>query len=85
MVTEEKKRKFRGILQIEWELCKGCGYCVEFCPNDALALSPEFNAKGYHPPIVANEDACTGRGLCAAICPDFAIFAQCVRIKDDPE
>ena len=29
-----RKRKFRGIVQIDREMCKGCGYCVEFCPFD---------------------------------------------------
>ena len=85
MVAEVKKRKFRGVIHIEQELCKGCGYCVEFCPNQALALSSEFNAKGYHPPIVVDKDACTGRGFCSAVCPDFAIFAQCIRVEDGQE
>jgi 2-oxoglutarate ferredoxin oxidoreductase subunit delta len=79
------KRKFRGIVHIDWELCKGCGYCVEFCPKRALALSPDFNSKGYHPPIVVDADACAGGGLCGALCPDFAIFAQLVKVEDGGE
>lgn len=79
------KRKFRGVVHIDRELCKGCGFCVEFCPKQALALSSEFNSKGYHPPVIVNGEACTGGGLCSAICPDFAIHAQCVRNEDDEE
>ncbi|MGQ9796798.1 4Fe-4S binding protein [Desulfosoma sp.] len=30
--------------------CKGCGYCIAFCPRDVLQESKRFNAKGYHPP-----------------------------------
>jgi 2-oxoglutarate ferredoxin oxidoreductase subunit delta len=81
--TLSRRRKFRGIVQIDPELCKGCGYCVEFCPEDALALSSEFNSKGYHFPVVSDEEACVGGGLCAAICPDFAIFAKCVKREED--
>jgi 2-oxoglutarate ferredoxin oxidoreductase subunit delta len=81
--TLSRKRKFRGIVQIDRELCKGCGYCVEFCPSNALALSSEFNSRGYHPPFVSDEEACVGGGLCAAFCPDFAIFAQCVKREED--
>ena len=91
MTGEETKRKtrserrFRGIVHIDEELCKGCGFCVEFCPAQALALSPEFNSKGYHPPIVVDEEACVGSNLCNAMCPDFAIYAIREKIQDDPE
>ncbi|MFQ5861172.1 MAG: ferredoxin family protein [Dehalococcoidia bacterium] len=40
-----------------------------------LALSSEFNAKGYHYPIVVKEDGCIDCHACSTICPDFAIFA----------
>ena len=39
-----------GIVHIIEERCKGCGYCVEFCPQDVLVMSERTNAKGYHPP-----------------------------------
>ena len=41
-----------GIVHIIEERCKGCGYCVEFCPQDVLVMSERTNAKGYHPPEV---------------------------------
>lgn len=72
---EPKKKKVRGKLHINREACKGCGFCVAFCPADALALSNEFNEKGYHPPYVVEETACTACGLCGMYCPDFAIYA----------
>ena len=79
-----KKKKFRGEVVIEWEMCKGCGFCVEFCPTSALVLSPQFNAKGYHPPILENPDRCTGCGLCGSFCPDFAIFGRRVKVEETP-
>lgn len=64
----------RGELHINIELCKGCGFCVEYCPREILALADEFNRKGYHYPYVKKEDDCVNCNLCETICPDFAIF-----------
>ncbi len=74
-MPETKKAKGpRGVVILSTELCKGCGFCIEFCPSGVLEFSTEFNSKGYHPPCVVNADACTGCGLCGMYCPDFAIF-----------
>ena len=64
----------RGELHIINERCKGCGFCVEYCPKDVLEMSDEFNSKGYHPPKVVNEKNCVHCGLCETICPEFAIW-----------
>ena len=34
--------------------CKGCGFCVEFCPRKVLFLSEEMNSLGYHFASVAD-------------------------------
>ncbi len=64
----------RGLVTINTELCKGCGFCIEFCPTGTLGFSEEFNSKGYHPPKAVKPEACTGCDLCGIYCPDFAIF-----------
>lgn len=64
----------KGNIQINKDRCKGCGFCVEYCPKDVLELSEEFNIKGYHPPYIKNEDECCYCQLCEAICPEYAIF-----------
>ena len=64
----------RGRIHILKERCKGCSFCVEYCPRDVLEISEEFNAKGYHPPRVKDEDACANCGLCEMLCPEFAIY-----------
>jgi len=64
----------KGYVAINVERCKGCGFCVEFCPTHVLAMSSAFNSKGYHPPHVVNPDKCTGCDLCGMYCPDFAIY-----------
>ena len=56
--------------------CKGCLFCIEFCPRDVLLESTEMNAKGYHFPVVAagKENQCANCEFCTLICPEFAIF-----------
>ena len=66
----------RGEVEIIVDRCKGCGFCVEYCPKDVLALSEEFNRKGYHPPKVVKHGECVNCNLCEMICPDFAIFSM---------
>jgi len=65
----------RGDLVIFDERCKGCGFCVEYCPKDVLALAQRFNHKGYHPPEVLRTGECVNCSLCEMICPEFAIFS----------
>ena len=55
--------------------CKGCGFCVEYCPKDVLIMSERFNKKGYHPPEVVKHGECVNCNLCEMICPEFAIFS----------
>jgi len=71
-----KKKKRRGKVVINAEWCKGCGFCVEFCPKGVLAVSQDFNSKGYHPPYVKAEQDCTQCELCSMYCPDFAIWLE---------
>ncbi len=63
-----------GEIHLYVEQCKGCGFCVEYCPRQVLVQSTEFNSKGYHPPMVDKPDECINCRLCEAICPEFAIF-----------
>jgi 2-oxoglutarate ferredoxin oxidoreductase subunit delta len=65
----------RGDVRIVVDRCKGCGFCVEYCPRDVLQLSRGFNRKGYHPPVAVKKGACLNCGLCEMICPEFAIFS----------
>ena len=65
-----------GIVHVIEERCKGCGFCVEFCPQHLLAMSERTNSKGYHPPEVIDDLSCVNCGLCALLCPDFAIYVE---------
>ena len=64
-----------GEIHILKNRCKGCGFCVEYCPRDVLEVSEEFNTKGYHPPRVKNPENCLDCGLCQMLCPEFAIWS----------
>lgn len=65
----------RGDVIVIADRCKGCGFCVEYCPKDVLVLSALFNRKGYHPPEVVSQGECVNCNLCEMICPEFAIFS----------
>ena len=79
------KKKPRGKVFIRPEWCKGCGFCVEFCPTHVLVLAEGFNAKGYHPPEVCHPENCTACNLCAMYCPEFAIWSEKVKEEEDKE
>ena len=72
----------KGTIHIDKERCKGCGFCVEYCPREVLELSAEFNEKGYHPPRIKDEPNCCYCQLCDSICPEFALF---VTLKEEEE
>ena len=67
-------KDIKGEVYINKSHCKGCAFCVEYCPRDVLVMAEEFNQKGYHPPVVAKRMECCYSKLCEAICPEFAIF-----------
>ncbi len=71
--TAKKPKKFQGFVDVKRETCKGCGFCVEFCPLEALDLEKGYNQKGYHVPFLAKPEVCNGCDMCGLMCPDFAI------------
>lgn len=70
----DKHKSLKYTINLIKERCKGCEFCVEFCPAGILKPSDEFNSKGYHPPYVIDQDKCNGCKLCELICPEFAIY-----------
>lgn len=61
-------------LKTEW--CKGCGYCVKFCPKGAVQIGQELNRAGFcH--VVLDESKCISCGVCRLMCPDCVFqFAE---------
>ena len=70
----------KGTLVIDSEKCKGCGVCIEGCPQNVIALSKNVNVKGYNYLEMINEDACVGCANCAILCPDGIIEVYRVKI-----
>ena len=60
-------------IQVLKEQCKGCALCIEFCPQQVINESTEFNSKGYHLAYAESNNDCLSCGLCELICPEFAI------------
>ena len=61
-------------LTFKEELCKGCGLCVEACPQHIVELDQDtITEKGYHPAHCIDQSKCTGCISCATMCPDVAI------------
>jgi 2-oxoglutarate ferredoxin oxidoreductase subunit delta len=73
----------RGVVHILADRCKGCGFCIEYCPKDVLVFSDEFNRKGYHYPVFVGKDDCVNCNLCEIICPDFAIFSEALAVQGE--
>ena len=74
-----KAKRASGVVYVDVKRCKGCGFCIEFCPPGVLEFSVEFNAQGYHSPRLTDPEGCTGCDLCGLYCPDFAIYAVMIK------
>lgn len=75
----DSQKKIQGTVVVSVERCKGCGFCIEFCPPKVLKFSEQYNIKGYHTPELISQERCTGCDICGLMCPDFAIYG--FRIK----
>ena len=73
-LDEESLKQPKAEIYLITDQCKGCGYCIEFCPKKVLEESNEINSKGVHPPRIADENRCIICSFCTAVCPDFAIY-----------
>ncbi|MEW6571251.1 MAG: 4Fe-4S binding protein [Nitrospirota bacterium] len=63
----------KGMITIDSELCKGCGFCVDACPLGVIVIEENFNKKGFFPASAEYLERCTGCAMCAEMCPEIAI------------
>ncbi|GHU48803.1 2-oxoacid:acceptor oxidoreductase subunit delta [Bacilli bacterium] len=59
---------------IDFERCKGCALCTNFCPQKILFInSKKINHDGYAAIDVMDINKCTGCSLCCMMCPDSVL------------
>lgn len=63
----------KGKIEINGEFCKGCKFCMEYCPKDVIYITKNINSKGYYTAGQKEENECTGCAICALVCPEAAI------------
>lgn len=61
------------MLNINTSLCKGCAYCIKFCPKNILEMGKERNNHGHFFPLLTDTEKCISCAMCATICPEGAI------------
>jgi 2-oxoglutarate ferredoxin oxidoreductase subunit delta len=60
-------------IKIKEEYCKGCGFCVEICPQGIIKQNNKTNERGYIIPEVTNQGECIACKKCELICPEMAV------------
>ncbi|MHA1730286.1 MAG: DUF362 domain-containing protein, partial [Promethearchaeota archaeon] len=63
--NESAVSKSNYISEVNQDLCKGCGLCMERCPFGAITIENEKS--------IINTKKCYGCGVCAVTCPTGAI------------
>jgi 2-oxoglutarate ferredoxin oxidoreductase subunit delta len=58
------------------QYCKGCGLCIEKCPNDVLIWSEKLGVYGTPSVKPKDKESCIACMICQLVCPDCAILIE---------
>jgi len=74
----DRPPRVRGLVTILPDRCKECEFCVHYCPEDVLEISPTYNSRGYRPVrvVARRQEECIACRFCQDVCPEFAIFVE---------
>ncbi len=72
-LTQGKVKTETMVSKVRAEACRGCGYCVEACPYDAIALEEQVVNRKPKTVAAVNEVLCKSCGACVAVCYSGAI------------
>ncbi|NMA01677.1 MAG: 4Fe-4S binding protein [Clostridia bacterium] len=62
----------KGTFTIFYDLCKGCGLCIEKCPTQVIYWSDTLGFMGT-PAVNPRMEGCIVCGICELVCPEPAI------------
>lgn len=63
-----------GEIVIDEGLCRGCGYCMKFCPKECIVISSDnIGPQGFTLPTVFKPEECIACCFCSWLCPHSAI------------
>lgn len=77
--TKGRSPRPRGHVTLFGSWCKGCGICIEFCPQGV------FETNGQGRPVIVHEERCTACHWCDTHCPDMAIAVRRLRPEEVEE
>jgi heterodisulfide reductase subunit A len=72
-LTRGKVKTETMVARVLAQACRGCGYCVEACPYDAVTLELPADTRISHKVAAVNEVLCKSCGACTAVCYSGAI------------
>ena len=63
----------KGKIEVDKEICKGCGLCARFCPQNCIELSPHVSKMAFHYAVQVRPEKCVACKMCAYVCGEAAI------------
>lgn len=82
MKKDFKPKEFKNkgrVVTVFHGLCKGCGLCIEKCPQKAINFSDKDLGVYSTPSVEIDIEKCNACGICETTCPDSALRVDKVK------